>query len=86
MSEAKDIATNIATDIVRVSGYISGPRWAIGVELIYDLAASCELEVVRVQEHKGLLSKTIGYTLEGTKLRQAVFSKYLNKAIKEYNG
>lgn len=70
---------------VRWQSYLDGPRWAFGVDTIYDLAARCGLTVEDVDEHKGLLRKTVTFTLRGAPERIAAAQKLGARVVKEWN-
>lgn len=70
----------------RWQSYLEGPRGAFGVSTIYDLAALYKLTVESVEEHKGLLTKTVTFTLTGPSNRIQAAQRHAAKAIKEWNG
>ena len=72
-------------DSRRWQSYIEGPRWAIGVSTIYDLAAATGCLVESVAEHKGLLTKTVTFALRGSSSQIDLAEKVLGNALAEYN-
>jgi hypothetical protein len=66
-------------------GYLKGPRWMFGVETIYDYAGAYGLTVIAANEHKGLLTKTLTYTVRGQRKRVLSMRLALARAVEEHN-
>jgi hypothetical protein len=71
--------------IVRYQTYLEGPRWAFGVSTIYDFAHAYGLKVEDIREFKGLLHKTITFTLVGEQDAVARCGRAVAKSVEQWN-
>lgn len=75
----------IGPDEWQWDSYIEGPRWAFGVSTIYDFAHGYGLHVDDVREHKGLITKTVTFTVSGPVEDIELMGRAMARAIREWN-
>lgn len=68
------------------SSYLEGPRWAFSVSTIYDFAYRCGCRVIDVREHKGMLRKTLTFTVSGSPAGIATMKRAITLAVLQFNG
>ena len=67
-----------------VSSYIEGPRWADLENPIRKVAVNLQIQC-SVETVKGLLRKTVYYTLKGERKQILSFKEWISKFVVKYN-
>lgn len=69
----------------RWQSYLKGPRWAFGVDTIYEFALGCGLTVESASEHNGWFTKTVTFVVRGPQAGIKRMQRSLDKSIRKWN-
>jgi len=67
-------------------GYISGLKWSGMMEFLHEGAAKADLDIKITMDDKGLIHRTIYFTLEGEENKIKALVNTMKKTVTEYNG